>query len=188
MKKSEKVKGKVAVEAKKKTLRTYGVVVAIGIIIVAVIAFLILANPAVAKAGDTVDVYYTGLLDNGTIFDQNLNRTPLEFKLGTGNVIPGFDEAVTGMALNSEKTVHIPVDKAYGLYNPALVVTVNRSSFPSDQEPVVGSHWSVSTPSGATGTIRILNVTPKTITVDENNDLVGENLTFMLKLVKIVKP
>jgi peptidylprolyl isomerase len=188
MKKSEKTKGKIVAEAKKKTLRTYGILIAIGAVIIAVAAFLIFTNPAVAKTGDTVDVYYTGLLENGTIFDQNLNRTPLEFTLGAGNVIAGFDEAVTGMALNSEKTVHIPVDKAYGPYNPALIVTVNRTSFPTNEEPIVGSHWSVSSPSGAKGMVRIVNVTPKTITVDENNDLAGQNLTFMLKLVKIVKP
>jgi peptidylprolyl isomerase len=188
MKKSEKTKGKVAAEARKKTLRTYGIVIAVGVVIIAIAAFLILMNPVVAKTGDTVEVYYTGLLDNGSIFDQNLNKTPLEFTLGAGNVIQGFDEAVTGMAVNSEKTVHIPVDKAYGPYNPALVVTVNRSSFPTDQEPIIGSHWSVSTPSGATGMVKIVNVTPKTITVDENNDVAGENLTFIIKLVKIVTP
>jgi peptidylprolyl isomerase len=187
MKKSEKIKGKEAAEARRKLLRKYGIVIAIGVVIIAVVGFLILTSPAVAKTGDTVDVYYTGMLENGTIFDQNLNKTPLEFTLGAGTVIPGFDEGVTGMAVNSEKTVHIPVDKAYGAYDPALVVTVNRSSFPADQEPIVGSHWSVSSPSGATGTVRIVNVTPKTITVDENHDLAGENLTFMLKLVKIVK-
>ena len=187
MKKSEKQKGKEAAETRRKMLRKYGIAIAIGVVIIAVAVVFILTSPAIAKKGDTVDVYYTGLLDNGTIFDSNLNRTPLEFILGTGNVIPGFDEAVTGMAVNSEKTVHIPVDKAYGPYNPALVVTVNRSSFPAGQEPVVGSHWGVSTPSGAVGTVRIVNVTQKTITVDENNDVAGQNLTFILKLVKIVK-
>ena len=187
MKKSEKVKGKEAAAARQKMFRQYGIGLAIGVIVIGAIVAYFLLTPAVAKTGDTVDVYYTGSLDNGTIFDQNLNRTPLEFTIGAGNVIPGFDEAVVGMAVNNEKTVHIPVDKAYGPYDPSLVVTVNRSSFPAGQDPVVGSHWSVSSANGNTGMVRIVNVTAKTITVDENHDLAGQNLTFVLRLAKIVK-
>jgi peptidylprolyl isomerase len=187
MKKSEKVKGKEAAAARQKMLRQYGIVIAVAVIAIGAIAAYFLLMPAVAKKGDTVDVYYTGLLDNGTIFDSNLNRTPLEVTIGSGAVIPGFDAAIVGMAVNSEKTVHIPVDQAYGPYDPALVVIVNRSSFPAGQEPVVGSHWSVTSANGNTGMVRIVNVTAKNITVDENHDLAGQNLTFLLKLAKIVK-
>jgi peptidylprolyl isomerase len=186
MKKSEKAKGKEAGAARKSAMRKYGIAAAI-IVIVAVIGIIILTSSPVAKINDTVNVYYTGMLDNGTIFDSNLNKTPLEFTIGEGRVIPGFEDAVIGMAVNSEKTVYIPVDKAYGPYLPERVVTVNRSSFPSEKDPVVGSHWTVSNPSGEMGTVRIVNVTSKTIIVDENHDLAGQNLTFMLKLVKIIK-
>jgi peptidylprolyl isomerase len=187
MKKSEKIKGKEAVAVQRKARRNYWIAAAIGFVIVAVIGFLLVTGVPVAKMNDTVHIYYTGLLDNGTIFDSNLNRTPLEFTIGEGRVIPGFEEAVIGMAVNSEKTVHIPVEKAYGPYKSALVITVNRSSFPAEQEPVIGSYWSVTSQNGEPGMVRIVNVTTKTITVDQNHELAGQNLTFMLKLAKIVQ-
>jgi peptidylprolyl isomerase len=187
MKKSEKIKGKAMVAVQRKAMRKYWIAAVVGIIMVAVIGFFLLTSAPVAKMNDTVVIYYTGMLDNGTIFDSNLNRTPLEFTIGEGRVIPGFEEAVIGMAVNSDKTVHIPVAKAYGPYLPELVVTVNRSSFPTEQEPVVGSFWTVTSPSGELGMVRIVNVTAKSITVDENHELAGQNLTFMLKLAKIVQ-
>ena len=96
-----------------------------------------LFNPFVAKKGDTVMVYYTGTFENGTVFDSNLDRDPLIFTIGNKSVIPGFEEAVIGMAVNSTKTVHIPVDKAYGPHLDSLVHVVNRSRLPQDIEPVV---------------------------------------------------
>ncbi len=189
MKKSEKAKGKAAAAARTKSYTTYGIVLVIAVILVAVVAgYFVFANRTIAKAGDTVDVYYTGKLDNGTVFDSNINKTPLEFTLGSGTMIPGFDKAVTGMAVGEEKTVTLSADDAYGPYHPDLVVSVNRSENFSVENPVVGEYLAVTNPStGATNRVKILNVTPSTVTVDANFELAGQNLTFTIKLAAINK-
>ena len=185
MKKSEKIKGKEAVAARKKLQIRYGILAVGGIIIVAVIGF-VMFNPFVARNGDTVAVYYTGTLDNGTVFDTNLNSTPLIFTLGQGMTIPGFEEAITGMAVNDTKTVTIPPGKAYGFYNGSLVHVLNRSALPANMTPVAGQYYTIRrTTDGAVSMIKIVNVTPTSITWDENNILAGENLTFTIRLVSI---
>jgi len=191
MKKSEKVKGKEAKEAKaarQKSYMTYGIVLVIGFIIIAVVGYLVFPNRAVVKSGDTVGVYYTGKLDDGTVFDTNVNTTPLEFTIGSGEMIPGFDEAVTGMVIGDEKKVTIPFEKAYGPYYPDLIVTVNRTANLTITNPYIGQKLSVTNPStGATNTVTVVNFTPKTITVDANYILAGQNLTFTIKLVSVKK-
>ncbi|MCX6684403.1 MAG: peptidylprolyl isomerase [Methanoregula sp.] len=187
MKKSEKIKGKEAVAARKKKQVRYGILVIAGIIIIAILGFVIF-NPYVAKVGDTVTVYYTGTLDDGSVFDTNVNATPLVFTLGKGMVIPGFDEAVSGMAVNEEKTVRIPADKAYGSYNSSLVHVLNRSVLPANMTPVVGQFLTIrNTIDGTASVVKIINVTSSTITLDGNHALVGKNLTFSIKLVAINK-
>ena len=143
-------------------------------------------NPFVVKAGDTVKVFYTGTLDDGTIFDSNINGTPLTFTVGKGMVIPGFEEAVIGMAANSEKTVKISPEKAYGLYNTSLIHVVNRSAFPSNLTPAVGQYYSVqSTIDGSESSVKVINVTASSITLDANHALAGQNLTFLIRLAEI---
>jgi peptidylprolyl isomerase len=93
IKKSGKIKGKEVVAARKKKQVQYGIIAAAGIILVALLGFAMF-NPFVAKAGDTVNVFYTGTLDDGTVFDTNVNATPLAFTVGKGMVVPGFEEAV----------------------------------------------------------------------------------------------
>jgi peptidylprolyl isomerase len=193
MKKSEKAKGKAAVAARTKSYRTYGIILVIAIILVAAAGYYVFANHTLAKTGDTVaktgdnvSVYYTGKLENGTVFDSNINTTPLEFTLGSGKMISGFDEAVTGMAVGEEKTVTLPVDKAYGPYYPDRIVQVNRTGNVSVTNPVVGQHLVFTDPStGANYRVKIINVTPSTMTVDANYDLAGQNLTFTIKLATI---
>ncbi len=185
MKKSEKIKGKEAAAARKNLKLLYGILAAMGIVIVAVLGF-IMFNPFVAKTGDTVSAYYTGTLDNGTVFDTNVNATPLTFTLGKGLVIPGFEDAIAGMALNNTRTVKIPPEKAYGFYNSSLVHVLNRSALPVNMTPVAGQYYTIRrTTDGAASLVRIINVTPTTITWDENNPLVGENLTFTIRLISI---
>jgi peptidylprolyl isomerase len=185
MKKSEKIKGKEAAAARKKLQVRYGLLVAAGIIVVAILWF-VMFNPLVAKTGDTISVYYTGTLDDGTVFDSNLNGTPLSFTMGNGMVIPGFEEAVAGMAVNDVKTVKIPPEKAYGTYNSSLVHVLNRSALPANMTPVAGQYYSIRrTTDGAVSMIKIINVTPTTVTWDENHELAGKNLTFTLRLVSI---
>lgn len=188
MKKSEKAKGKEAAAARRKSYLRYAIILVIAVILVAAAGYFLFANRIVAQAGDTVGVYYRGLLDNGTEFDSNMNTTPLEFTLGTGQMFSGFDKAVTGMAIGEEKTVKLPADEAFGPYYPDLVVTVNRSANFSVENPVVGNYLAVTDPStGTTTKVKILNVTPSTITVDANNDFAGQNLTLTIKLVTVKK-
>jgi peptidylprolyl isomerase len=187
MKKSQKIKGKEAVAARKKKRVRYGIVAVAGIIIIAIIGFMIF-NPFVAKSGDTVTVYYTGTLDDGSVFDSNVNASPLVFTLGKGMVIPGFDEAVSGMAVNQEKTVRIPSEKAYGSYNSSLVHVLNRSVLPANITPVMGQFLTIrNTLNGTASLVKIINLTPSTITLDANHALVGKDLTFSIKLVAINK-
>jgi peptidylprolyl isomerase len=185
MKKSEKVKGKEAVAARKKKQTWYGILAGAGIVIIAFI-IIVLFNPFVARAGDTVEVYYTGTLDNGTIFDTNENAAPLTFTLGKGMVIPGFEEAVAGMAANESKTVWIPSDKAYGSYNSSLIHVINRSVFSANVTPVAGQFYAIkSMIDGTVNYVKIINVTSSTVTIDENHELAGQNLTFSIRLVRI---
>ena len=187
MKKSEKIKGKESAVARKKKYVMYGILAVAGIIVIAIIWFVAF-NHVVAKAGDSVGVYYTGKLDNGTVFDTNVNKTPLEFTLGSGQMITGFDEAVAGMAVGEVKTVRLPVDQAYGPYRPDLVVKVNRSANFSIANPVIGDQLTVTNPSnGETTTVKIINVTPSTVTVDANYELAGQNLTFTIQVATIGK-
>jgi peptidylprolyl isomerase len=185
MKKSEKLKGKQAVVLKKKKQIQYGLLAGAGVVIVAILLLMVF-NPFVAKAGDTVNVFYNGTLDDGTVFDSNINGTPLTFTVGKGMVIPGFEEAVVGMAVNNEKTVRISPEKAYGLYNASFVHVVNRSAFPSNLTPVLGQYYSVrSTTDGSESSVKVINVTASTITLDENHALAGQNLTFTIRLAAI---
>ena len=188
MKKSEKINGKDAVAAvatRKKKRVQYGIIAAAGIILLALIGF-VMFNPFVARAGDTVNVFYTGTLDDGTVFDTNVNATPLAFTVGKGMVIPGFEEAVVGMAVNDVKTVRIPSEKAYGSYNNSLIHVMNRSAFPANVTPVAGQYYAIkSITDGTVSYIKIINVTQSTITLDGNHELAGKNLTFSIRLAGI---
>ncbi|MDD5144096.1 peptidylprolyl isomerase [Methanoregula sp.] len=184
MKKSEKVKGKEAVAAKKKKMRQYAIGAVVALVVIAVVTFYFF-NPFFAKSGDTVSVYYTGSLADGTVFDSNLNAAPIVFTIGQGKVIPGLEEAVIGMAPNTTKTVHIPMAKAYGPYDSSLVFTVNRSDF-GIENPVMGERYSIRRATdNAVAHIRIINMTEDTITIDPNHDLAGKDLVFTVTLVRI---
>ncbi len=186
MKKSEKVKGKEAVAVRKKKMWQYGIIAVVVLVLIAALAFYFF-NPAYARTGDVVSVYYTGTLADGTVFDSNVNATPLVFTLGKGTVIPGFNDAVIGMAPNTSKTVHIPVAQAYGPYNDSLVFTVDRSSL-AIENPVVGERYSIRRASdNAVAYIKVINMTPDTITLDQNHELAGKDLDFTITLVGIVK-
>ena len=185
MKRSEKLKGKEKVAARKRDYVRYGIAAAAVCAVIAIVLFFAL-SPAGAKAGDTVSVLYIGTLDNGTVFDSNVNKTPLSFTPGSHTVIPGFEDAVIGMSKGQVKTVHIPADKAYGQYQSDLVSTVSRSVFPAGTPPEIGMYYSVRNPTdGSTNIVKVVNVTEDTVTIDQNHMLAGENLTFMIRLIGI---
>jgi peptidylprolyl isomerase len=188
MKKSEKLKGKAVAANQKKQYTRYAIAGAAVIAVLLIAGFYLFNTPAVAKNGDTVMVYYTGTLDNGTVFDSNADGDPLIFTIGNKTVIPGFEEAIIGMTANSTKTVHIPVEKAYGPHLDSLVHVVNRTDLPSNIEPIVGNRYVITRKAdGAASRVEVINVTKDTVTLDENNILTGQNLTFTIQFVGLYK-
>ena len=138
-----------------------------------------------AKTGDTVRVHYTGRLEDGNVFDSSQGREPLEFTLGSGQVIPGFDEAVTGMAPGDERTVTIPSDQAYGPRRDEMMVRVERDQFPDNMEPEVGQQLQVSQ-GGQVAVVTVAGISDEGVTLDANHPLAGKDLIFDLQLVEIV--
>ncbi len=140
---------------------------------------------AEAKAGDTVRVHYTGTLDDGSVFDSSEGREPLEFTVGAGQVIAGFDEAVTGMQPGDEKQVTIPSDQAYGGRRDDLVLVVDRAQFPPGLNPEVGQQLQVSQGDAGSFVVTVREVSEDAVVLDANHPLAGEDLTFQLRLVDI---
>lgn len=137
-----------------------------------------------AKQGDTVVVHYTGTLSNGKVFDSSAGRNPLEFTLGSGQVIPGFERAIDGMQVGDEKTVTIPAGDAYGPRQSELTVTVDRDQFPAHLKPAVGQQLQMSR-NGQVFVVTVLEVTDDRVVLDANHPLAGADLTFKLELVDI---
>ena len=138
-----------------------------------------------AKSGDTVKIHYTGTLDDGTEFDSSAGREPLEFSLGSGQVIAGFDNAVDGMAVGESKTVTIPPAEAYGDRHDKLIQQVPSSSLPDDMKPEVGMQLQSESPDGQVMNLVVAEVTKESITVDANHPLAGFSLTFAIELIEI---
>ncbi len=137
-----------------------------------------------ASTGDTVRVHYTGTLADGSVFDSSRGREPLEFTLGEGRVIAGFDSAGSGMSPGEERQVIIPAEEAYGSHRPELVFTVPRDQFPDGMEPAVGLEVQL-TQGGQQAIARISEVADGSVTLDANHPLAGRELTFDLQLVEI---
>ncbi|XGV99175.1 MAG: peptidylprolyl isomerase [Leptolyngbya sp. BL-A-14] len=140
---------------------------------------------AQAKSGDTVKVHYTGKLDDGTVFDSSENREPLEFTLGSGSIIPGFERAVLGMNPGESKTEVIPTDDAYGPHLDEMVVVVDRQQMPPEIEPQVGQQLQLQQQDGQILPVIITDVSDGSVTLDANHPLAGEALTFDIQLVEI---
>jgi peptidylprolyl isomerase len=140
---------------------------------------------AEAKDGDTVRVHYTGKLDDGTVFDSSAGSDPLEFTLGEGGVIPGFEDAVRGMSPGETRTTTIPADEAYGQREDGAVFQVSRAQMPPDVEPAVGQQIGLQHPSGGMIPAVVTEVTGDAVTIDANHPLAGEDLTFEISLVEI---
>ncbi|MBW4522281.1 MAG: peptidylprolyl isomerase [Scytolyngbya sp. HA4215-MV1] len=138
-----------------------------------------------AKHGDTVKVHYTGRLDDGTVFDSSLNQEPLEFTIGTGSIIPGFENAVLGMSPGDSKTEHIPADQAYGPYVEEMVVTVDRQQLPAEIQPEVGQQFQIQQSPDQVIPVIVTDVSDSRVTLDANHPLAGEDLTFDIQLVAI---
>lgn len=141
---------------------------------------------APAKDGDTVKVKYTGKLDDGTVFDSSEGDDLLEFTIGDGKVIPGFDKGATGLAPGESKTVSIPCDQAYGTWREELVIKVPREEIPEGVEPKTGQRYHIPMHTGGTAIVTISEVTETEVSMDGNHPLAGKDLTFDIEMVEIV--
>lgn len=138
-----------------------------------------------AKDGNTVKVHYTGKLDDDTIFDTSVEREPLEFTIGAGQIIPGFEGAVREMQVGQVKTITIPAEEAYGPHNEDMVMVVERDKLPENLNPVVGQRLQKQQEDGNTAVIVVTDFSDTTITLDANHPLAGKALTFEIELVEM---
>jgi FKBP-type peptidyl-prolyl cis-trans isomerase 2 len=138
------------------------------------------------KSGDKVKVHYHGKLTSGETFDSSAGRAPLEFEVGSGMVIKGFDEGVTGMAVGEKKTINIPVAEAYGPKNPEMLIEMPRDRFPKDMELEVGMPLMMSDGSGQNFQVTIIEIKDDAVVLDANHPLAGQDLIFDIELVEIL--
>ncbi|MFU8811393.1 MAG: FKBP-type peptidyl-prolyl cis-trans isomerase [Balneolaceae bacterium] len=137
------------------------------------------------KEGDTVKVHYTGTLKDGSVFDTSNGREPLEFTIGQGQLIPGFEKAVEGLAPGEKTSVDIPSSDAYGDVREDLVINVPKDQLPDDVEAEVGMQLQVNQPNGQPVPVTITEVGDAELTLDANHPLAGKDLSFEIELVEI---
>jgi peptidylprolyl isomerase len=141
---------------------------------------------AQAKKGDTVRIHYTGKLEDGTVFDTSRERHPLQFTLGNGQVIVGFENAIIGMNIGDSKTAILPMEQAYGPRRDDMIVTIKRDQLPPDLPAKVGQRLEITQTDDQVMLVTVTGVTESSITLDSNHPLAGKALTFDLELVGIV--
>jgi FKBP-type peptidyl-prolyl cis-trans isomerase 2 len=138
------------------------------------------------KKGDKIKVHYHGRLTNGETFDSSEGREPLEFEVGGGMVIKGFDDGVTGMAVGDKKTVNIPFIEAYGPRNPDMIIEMPKERFPKDMDIEIGMPLGMSDGQGQQFQVTIAEIKEEIVLLDANHPLAGEDLIFDLELVEII--
>ena len=139
-----------------------------------------------AKKGDKVKVHYHGKLTNGETFDSSAGREPLEFEVGSGSVIKGFDEGVSGMKVGEKKTINIPVDEAYGQRSEDMLIEFPKDRFPTDMEIKEGMQLMMSNGTGQNIPVIVTEVKDDAVILDANHPLAGEDLIFDIELVEII--
>lgn len=138
-----------------------------------------------AKTGDTVRINYVGTLNDGQMFDSSEGRDPLEFVVGSGQIIKGLDSAIPGMTVGDKKTVNVPCDEAYGQTNPDARQAVPREQIPADIPVEVGTQLQMQTPQGQVVPVTVADVSETEVTLDANHPLAGQDLNFAIELVGI---
>nr|WP_319385434.1 peptidylprolyl isomerase [uncultured Roseibium sp.] len=138
-----------------------------------------------AKAGDTVQLHYKGTLDDGSIFDSSEGREPLEFTVGSGQIIPGLDKAIPGMKIGDEKTVRVEAEEAYGAVNPEARQTVPRAHIPPSVPLEKGLQLQAQTETGQTMAVTVVEFSEEEVVLDANHPLAGKALTFEITLAAI---
>ena len=139
-----------------------------------------------ANTGDTVQIHYSGKLNDGTVFDFSDGKSPLEFKIGKNTVIPHLEQSVIGMTIGDKATVEINAENAYGPHQTDAIQTVDRSMIPQEVDLTVGSQLQATTPDDQTLLLTVAAVDDTTVTLDGNHPLAGQDLTFDIELVGIV--
>ena len=138
-----------------------------------------------AKRGDTVRIHYTGTLEDGSVFDSSDGREPLQFTIGAGQIIPGLEAAIEGMAAGDEKTVTIPAAEAYGDYQPQARQGVPREQIPEHIPLEIGGRLQVQTPDGQAMPVTVTEVSDEVVVLDANHPLAGKDLTFAVEVVDV---
>jgi FKBP-type peptidyl-prolyl cis-trans isomerase 2 len=141
---------------------------------------------SIAKSGDTVRVHYHGRLTSGETFDSSAERDPLEFELGSGQVIAGFDNGVAGMSVGEKKTIQIPFAEAYGPRNESMIIDMPKERFPQDMELELGMPLMMSDGQGQNLQVSVTAIHDTSVTLDANHPLAGKDLIFDLELVEVV--
>jgi len=157
----------------------------VGMILLVVVLLTGCGGTVQAKTGDIVKVHYTGRLQDGTVFDTSVGSEPLEFTIGQGQLISGFEQAVIGMKVGESKTVTIPVDQAYGPRRDDMILVVEQDQLPEDLDPRVGMQLQMNQGDGEIMIVTITEVSETTVTIDANHPLAGQDLTFEIELVGI---
>ncbi len=139
----------------------------------------------VVKKGDTIKIHYHGTLSDGSIFDSSKQREPLEFEVGSGMVIPGFDDGVMNMKVGNAKTINIPFTEAYGPVQEEMIIDFPRNQFPEDMQPEPGMQLQMSDKSGQNFPVVVVSSTDEVVKLDANHPLAGKDLTFELELMEI---
>ncbi|WP_347310484.1 FKBP-type peptidyl-prolyl cis-trans isomerase [Defluviimonas sp. SAOS-178_SWC] len=137
------------------------------------------------KTGDTVRIHYTGTLQDGTTFDSSAGRDPLEFTVGSGQIIPGLDRALPGMEVGEQKTVTIAPEDAYGPRHAEAAQDVPRHQIPPEIPLEIGTPLQMRTPDGRSINVTVAGLTEETVTLDANHPLAGKALTFAFEIVSI---
>jgi FKBP-type peptidyl-prolyl cis-trans isomerase 2 len=140
---------------------------------------------AQVKPGDKIKVHYHGKLISGETFDSSEGRAPLEFEVGSGMVIKGFDDGVTGMMVGEKKTISIPFAEAYGPANPDMIINIPKDRFPADMEIELGMPLAMSDEQGRQFQVRVAEIKDTSVMLDANHPLAGKDLVFDLELVEI---
>jgi len=144
-------------------------------------------NMTMAQFGNTVQVYYTGRLDDGTVFDAAAQETPFEFILGAGHTISGFEHAVVGMHVGEHKSVLIPAEQAYGMHRPEMIIAMPLQNLPKHISPEVGQQLQIQREDEQSIGVTVVAVTDIHVLLDANHPLAGKDLTFDIVLVAVIE-
>ena len=140
---------------------------------------------AEAKSGDTVKIHFTGKLQDETVIETSKDRDPLEFKIGDGNVIPGLEQGVIGMAAGDKKTIAISPEDAFGQPQEDLLVDINKSEFPKDVELKAGAYLNIESSDGKEFKAKVVEIKEEMVTLDANHPLAGATINYDVELIEI---